>query len=114
MARGKPLSAAHKAAISAGLKRYWASRSGGSSSGGSSKRSSPVSFIPGPFPKTVPAKSRGKSGSSKPPVIDKIGAPKPIMNISTGKPISREEAAKIMFGTKGAAKKKAAGRKVKR
>jgi hypothetical protein len=34
MAKGRPLSAAHKAAISAGMKRYWATRRAGS--GGSS------------------------------------------------------------------------------
>jgi hypothetical protein len=76
MPRGKPLSAAHKAAISAGLKRYHAGRRGGSS-GGLAKRPS-------------------------------------IINIDTGKAISREEAARRMFGTKGAAKKLAGGRKVRR
>ncbi len=36
MAKGRPLSAAHKAAISAGMKRYWASKQ--ASSGRSSAR----------------------------------------------------------------------------
>jgi hypothetical protein len=72
MARGKPLSAAHKAAISAGLKRYWATKKSGGS-GGSSGRG--------------------------------------IQHIDTGKFISREDAARIMFGSKGAAKKLAAGKK---
>jgi hypothetical protein len=75
MARRRgPLSAAHKAAISAGLKRYWSAR-------------------------------KGSAGGAKKPSI---------INIDTNKPISREEAARIMFGSKGAAKKLAAGRKVKR
>lgn len=78
MARGKPLSAAHKAAISAGMKRYWASKRGGSGS------------------------SSGGGGKSK------------IYSIDTGSAISREEAARIMFGTKGAAKKLAAGKKARR
>lgn len=77
MAKGKPLSAAHKAAISAGLKRYWATkRAGGSGSGGGKKRV--------------------------------------IQHIETGRPISREEAARIMFGSAGAAKKLAAGKKARK
>lgn len=36
MAKGRPLSAAHKAAISAGMKRYWATRSARSGGGGGS------------------------------------------------------------------------------
>ena len=75
MPKGKPLSAAHKAAISAGLKRYWASRSG---SGGGKQTH---------FPSII----NGKVGT-----------------------ISREDAARIMFGSKGAAKKLAAGKKVKK
>lgn len=75
MAKGKPLSAAHKAAISAGMKKYWAGKRGGSS-----------------------------GGKSKPAII----------NIDTGKAISREEAARRMFGSAGAAKKLAAGKKAKR
>lgn len=75
MARRGPLSAAHKAAISAGLKRYHANR-----------------------------KSGGTGKSSKPAII----------NISTGSAISREEAARIMFGSAGAAKKLAAGKKARR
>ena len=71
MARGKPLSAAHKAAISAGLKRYWAAKNGG-------------------------------------------GSGRAIQHIETGKTISREEAARIMFGSAGAAKKLAAGKKRRR
>lgn len=79
MAKGRPLSAAHKAAISAGLKRYWAAKkgSGSGSSGGAGK-------------------TRG------------------IQHIETGRLISREDAARIMFGSKGAAKKLAAGKKAKR
>jgi hypothetical protein len=77
MAKGKPLSAAHKAAISAGLKRYWATkRAGGSGSGGGKQRA--------------------------------------IQHIETGKIISREEAARIMFGSAGAAKKLAAGKKARK
>lgn len=78
MAKGRPLSAAHKAAISAGLKRYWATKNGtgsGSSGGG---------------------KTRG------------------VQHIETGRLISREEAARIMFGSAGAAKKLAAGKKRRR
>lgn len=75
MARRGPLSAAHKAAISAGLKRYHAARRGG-----------------------------GSGGKSKPAII----------NIDTGKKISREEAARIMFGSAGAAKRLAGGKKVRR
>jgi hypothetical protein len=75
MAKGRPLSAAHKAAISAGLKRYWAGK-----------------------------RSGGSGGSSRPTII----------NIDTGKAISREEAAIRMYGTAGAAKKLAAGKKVKK
>lgn len=78
MAKGKPLSAAHKAAISAGLKRYWATKKGSGS---------------------------GSSGGGK---------VRPIQHIETGRVISREEAARIMFGSKGAAKKLAAGKKVRR
>lgn len=73
MAKGRPLSAAHKAAISAGLKRYWASK--GSGSGGKQRA---------------------------------------IQHIETGKTISREDAARIMFGSKGAAKKLAAGKKARK
>lgn len=80
MPKGKPLSAAHKAAISAGLKRYHASRRAGSGGGSS-------------------------SGKAKKPAI---------LNVDTGKPISREAAALIMFGTRGAAKKLAAGKKARR
>lgn len=68
MAKGRPLSAAHKAAISAGLKRYWAS----------------------------------KRGDSQPTVT----------NVTTGRAISREEAAQIMFGTRP--RRAAAGRKTRR
>lgn len=75
MARRGPLSAAHKAAISAGLKRYHANRKAG-----------------------------GSGKSSKPAII----------NIDTGRAISREEAAIRMFGTAGAAKKLAAGKKARR
>ena len=75
MPKGKPLSASHKAAISAGLKRYHAGRRSGSS-----------------------------GSQSKPAII----------NIDTGKPISREAAAVIMFGTAGAARKLAAGKRRKR
>lgn len=78
MARRGPLSASHKAAISAGLKRYHAARRAGS--GGSSK----------------------------------VGGPKNTINIDTGKTISREAAARIMFGSRGSAKKAARGRKVKK
>lgn len=78
MAKGKPLSAAHKAAISAGLKRYWSTkRAGGSGSGSSGKQ-------------------------------------RAIQHIETGKTISREEAARIMFGSAGAAKKLAAGKKARK
>jgi len=76
MAKRGPLSAAHKAAISAGLKRYHASRR--NSSGGAS------------------------------------GTAKATFNIDTGQNISREEAARRMFGSAGAAKKLAAGKKAKR
>lgn len=75
MARRGPLSAAHKAAISAGLKRYHANRKAG-----------------------------GSGSSSKPKIL----------NIDTGRGISREEAARIMFGSAGAAKKLAAGKKARR
>lgn len=78
MARRGPLSAAHKAAISAGLKRYHAARRSGSG---------------------------GSSGKANKPTI---------INISTGSPISREEAAVRMFGTAGAARKLAAGKKLKK
>lgn len=79
MGRRGPLSAAHKAAISAGLKRYWAGRKGSGSAGG---------------------------GGS---------ATKTIQNVSNSfKPISREEAARIMFGSKGAAQKLAGGKKVRK
>lgn len=78
MAKRGPLSAAHKAAISAGLKRYWA--------GKKSSRS-------------------GSGGVAKKPSI---------INIDTNKPISREAAAAIMFGSRGAAKKLAGGRKVRK
>jgi hypothetical protein len=71
MARGKPLSAAHKAAISAGLKRYWATKNSGGSGGASGRKT---------------------------------------QHIETGM-ISREDAARIMFGTAGAAKKLAAGKR---
>jgi len=77
MAKGKPLSAAHKAAISAGLKRYWATKNGsGSGSGGGKQRA--------------------------------------IKHLETGRVISREEAARIMFGSAGAAKKLAAGKKARK
>jgi len=77
MAKGRPLSAAHKAAISAGLKRYWATKNGsGSGSGGGKQRA--------------------------------------IQHIGTGGTISREDAARIMFGSKGAAKKLAAGKKARK
>ncbi len=78
MAKGRPLSAAHKAAISAGLKRYWATKkgSGGGSSGGGNTRKA--------------------------------------VDIETGRMISREEAARIMFGSAGAAKKIAAGKKARK
>lgn len=66
------MSASHKAAISAGLKRYHASRRSGS------------------------------GGSRKKPAI---------INIDTGKAISREDAARIMFGSAGAAKKLAAAKR---
>lgn len=62
---GRPLSASHKAAISAGLKRYHASR-------------------------------RASAAPKKP------SAAPGVMNISTGKLISQEEAALIMFGTRKA------------
>lgn len=75
MAKRGPMSAAHKAAISAGMKRYWAGKKGSS------------------------------SGSS---------ASKGILNIDTGKTISREEAAIRMFGAAGARKKLAAGKKARR
>lgn len=78
MPRGKPLSAAHKAAISAGLKRYHASKRGGS-------------------------RTPGNAGKFK-----------EIRSIDTGKSISREDAARIMFGSAGAAKKLAAGKKSRR
>jgi hypothetical protein len=77
MPKGRSLSAAHKAAISAGLKRYHASKRGSSGSGG---------------------------GSTK----------RKILNIDTGKAISMEDAARIMFGSKGAAKKLAAGKKARK
>jgi len=75
MAKGRPLSAAHKAAISAGLKRYWASKKGGGSGSGGTRTA---------------------------------------LHIETGRQISREEAARIMFGSVGAAKKLAAGKKVRK
>lgn len=78
MAKGRSLSPAHKAAISAGLKRYWANKKG-TGSGGSGG-----------------GKTRG------------------IQHIETGRLISKEEAARIMFGSAGAAKKLAAGKKAKR
>jgi hypothetical protein len=81
MAKGRPLSAAHKAAISAGLKRYWANKKGSGSGGGSGQRS---------------------GGHIQSLVGGKVGT------------ISREDAARIMFGSKGAAKKLAAGKKAKR
>jgi hypothetical protein len=120
MAKRGPLSAAHKAAISAGLKRYHAGRgssSGGSSGGGGrrSAASTPKTKTASVAPPKV-SKASGKSGSSKPPAIEKINKPQRpvIQNISTGKPISREEAARIMFGSAGAAKKLAAGKKARR
>lgn len=73
------MSAAHRAAISAGMKRYWASKKGSSSE---------------------------KGGSSL-----KLND---IVNIDTGKVISREEAAKIMFGTKVATAKLAKRKKSRR
>lgn len=78
MGKRGPMSPAQKAAISAGLKRYWAAKKG---SGGSSS---------------------GSSGGHK------------IINIDTGKAISREEAAIRMFGSAGARKKLAAGKKAKK
>jgi hypothetical protein len=61
------------------------------------------------------AKASGKSGSPAQPKVNQLGAPKrPIINISTGKPISAEEAALRMFGSAGARKKKAAGKKARR
>lgn len=74
MPRGRPLSAAHKAAISAGLKRYHAARRAGSSN--SNTRTT--------------------------------------LNIDTGKQISREEAALIMFGSAGARKRQAGGKRRRR
>lgn len=101
------MSAAHRAAISAGMKRYWASRKGSSGGGGSSV---PVSYLPGPHPAKVP-KATKRSGSPKQPAINKINAPsRPVINVSTGKVISREEAAARMFGS-AAARKKATGKK---
>lgn len=110
MPKGKPLSAAHKAAISAGLKRYHAGRGGGSSSGRakrttSGRRGSPTNPVIG-----VPQFSN--TPAPKPPGR-KSNASREIKNIDTGKPISREAAAAIMFGTKGAAKKLAAAKKRK-
>lgn len=81
MAKGKPLSAAHKAAISAGLKRYWATKRSGGSGSGSSGKQRAIQHL----------KSNGSVGT-----------------------ISREEAARIMFGSAGAAKKLAAGKKARR
>lgn len=97
MPRGKPLSAAHKAAISAALKRYHAGRG---SSGGSKRRSG----IGVPMQATSPAP---KLPGKKSPAVRQI------QNIDTGKAISREEAARRMFGPAGAAKKIAAGKKRK-
>ena len=77
MPKGRPLSAAHKAAISAGLKRYHASKG---------------------------AAGSGSKAKAKPKII----------NIDTGKPISMEHAALIMFGSAGAAKKLAAHKKRRR
>jgi len=117
MAKRGPLSAAHKAAISAGLKRYHAGRgsSGGSGGGKRSAASTPKAKVASVAPPKV-SKASGKSGSPKPPVIEKINKPKRpvIQDISTGKPISREEAAIRMFGTAGARKKLAAGKKARR
>lgn len=73
MAKRGPLSAAHKAAISAGLKRYHASKGSGSS---------------------------GKAKTS--------------LNVDTGKQISRGAAAAIMFGSAGARKKLASGKKARK
>lgn len=72
------MSAAHRAAISAGMKRYWANKKGGNSSVGNS-----ANF-------------------------------KNIVNIDTNRVISREEAAKIMFGTKVATAKIAKRKKSRR
>lgn len=72
---GRSLSPAHRAAISAGMKRYWAGKRSGSGS------------------------SSGGSGTAH--------------HIETGRAISREEAARIMFGSSGVPpKRKAGGRKV--
>jgi hypothetical protein len=112
MPKGVPLSAAHKQAISDGLKRYWAGKkgSGGSSSGGShggGHRSAPkpsggVSGI-----------TSGKAGAGvKTAFSNPSTAPRPIQHIETGKVISREAAARIMFGSAGSRKKAAGGKKV--
>jgi hypothetical protein len=74
MAKGRPLSAAHKAAISAGMKRYWATKSAG---GGSARHATS-------------------------------------QHLETGKQISRADAARIMFGSAGAAKKIAHSKKKRR
>lgn len=112
MAKRGPLSAAHKAAISAGLKRYHAGRG---SSGGSKRASATKASVAKVAPPRVP-KTSAKSGSSKAPVVNQINAPKRpvIQDVTTGRPISREEAAIRMFGTAGARKKLAAGKKARR
>ena len=102
MPRGKPLSAAHKAAISAGLKRYYASR--GSGSGRSRTPIGKRDRIGTPRQSVTPAPK---------PAGAKSKASRDIINIDTGKPISREEAAIKMFGAAGAARKLAASKRRK-
>jgi hypothetical protein len=98
MASRGPLSAAHKAAISAGLKRYWASRKGSGGGGASA----------------------GSPGTGKPreSVTRGLRQPKAAVrssqNIDTGKQISRAAAAAIMFGPGGTRKKAASGKRPKK
>lgn len=115
MPKGVPLTAAHKQAISDGLKRYWAGKKGSSSGGGGSSSGSHSGGH-----RSVPKSSGGVSGITsgkagagvKTAFSNPSTAPRPIKNISTGKVISREDAARIMFGSAGSRKKAAGGKKV--
>lgn len=120
---GRPMSAEHKAAISAGMKRYWAERRASSSGGGerrsptdkggSISRSEAAAVMHGSGAAhlkrtSAPVKRSAPAPKALAPKAAKKVTAKTSLNVSTGSQISRSAAAAIMFGSKGAAKKIAA------
>lgn len=109
------MTAEHKAAISAGLKRYWASRrgsGGGSSSSGTSTHLETGKQISRADAGAIMHGKRTPSATKKlaPQAARKVpsaakGSTGGTRHLETGKTISRAAAASIMFGSKAAAKK---------